>query len=142
MATATAMAIRGWQLDDGNWTTMMGQQRCDDDGWPATLDCTSIVSPLLPLRCSPNCTDLFALMLHWHHHRHCTGVVAPFNLACLRCCASVVTLVTLALLPLVRWHYHPHCRGLFVFVVLALCSSFAGIFTLVELACTKARTTW
>jgi hypothetical protein len=81
-----------------------------------------IVSPLLPLHCSPYHTDLFALMLHWRNHRHCTGVVAPVNLACLRCCASVVALVTLALLPLVRWHYCPHCASLFALVVLALCS--------------------
>jgi hypothetical protein len=110
--------------------------------WPHCQDCTGIVLPLLPLHCSPYHADLFALMSHWHCHRHGTGVVAPVNLACLRCCASVVTLVTLALLPSVRWHYHPHCAGLFALVVLALCSLFAGVFTLVELACTKPWTTW
>jgi hypothetical protein len=74
--------------------------------WCHCQDCTGVVSPLLPLRCSPYCTDLFALMLHRRHHRHCTGGVAPINLACLRCCASVVALVTLASLPSVRWHYY------------------------------------
>ncbi len=59
-------------------------------------------------------------MPHWRHHRHCIGAVAPFNLAYLRCCGSVVALVTLALLPLVRWHYRPHRAGLFALVVLAL----------------------
>ena len=90
--------------------------------WYHCQDCTGIVSPLLPLRCSPNRADLFDLMSHWRHHHHCTGAVAPFNLAYLRCCASVGALVTLALLPLVRWHYRPHCAGLFALVVLALCS--------------------
>jgi hypothetical protein len=27
MSMTTRAAIRGWQLDDGNWTTTMGQQR-------------------------------------------------------------------------------------------------------------------
>ncbi len=90
--------------------------------WHHCQDCTGIVSPLLPLCCSPDCTDLFALMSCWRHHRHCTGAVAPFNLAYLHCCGSVVALVTLALLPSVRWHYHPHHAGLFALVVLALCS--------------------
>ncbi len=90
--------------------------------WHHCQDCTGIVSPLLPLHCSPNRADLFALMLHWHHHRHCTAAVAPFNLTYLRCCGSVVALVTLALLPSVRWHYRPHRAGLFALVVLALCS--------------------
>jgi uncharacterized membrane protein len=90
--------------------------------WRHCQDCTGVVSPLLPLHCSPYCTDFFALMSHWRHHRHCTGVVAPVNLACLRCCASVVAFVTLAFSPSVRWHYRPHCAGLFALVVLALCS--------------------
>ncbi len=90
--------------------------------WHHCQDCMGIVLPLLPLLCCPNCADRFALMLHWRHHRHCTGAVAPFNLAYLRCCASVVFLVTLALLPSVRWHYRPYCAGLFALVVLALCS--------------------
>jgi hypothetical protein len=90
--------------------------------WCYCQDCTGIVSPLLSLHCSPYCADLFVLMSHWHHHRHYTRVVAPVNLACLRCCASVVALVTLALLPSVRWHHCPHCAGLLTLVVLVLCS--------------------
>ncbi len=85
-------------------------------------DCMGIVLPMLPLRCSLYCADLFALMLHWRHHHHYTSVVAPVNLACLRCCASVVTLDTLALLPSVHWHYCPHCAGFFALVVVALCN--------------------
>jgi hypothetical protein len=42
MAMATAMVIWGWQLDDGNRTTMMGQQWCDEDGLPAT--CRTLAS--------------------------------------------------------------------------------------------------
>jgi hypothetical protein len=45
MATATATAIRGRQLGDGDWTTMMGQQRCDDDGWPATCRTLASAAP-------------------------------------------------------------------------------------------------
>ncbi len=90
--------------------------------WRQCQDCTGIVLSLLPLCCSPYHADLFALMSHWHHHRHYTCAVAPVNLACLRCYTSVVALVTLALLPLVCWHYCPHCAGLFALVVLALCS--------------------
>ena len=90
--------------------------------WRHCQDCTGIVLPLLPLCCSPYRADLFALMLHWCHYPHYTGVVAPINLACLHCCASVLALVTLALSPSVRWHYCPHCAGLFALVVLALCS--------------------
>jgi hypothetical protein len=90
--------------------------------WCHCQDCTGVVLPLLPLCCSPYGADLFALMSHWHHHRHYTSVVAPVNLACLRCCASVVALDTLALLPSMRWHYCLHCAGLFALVVFALCS--------------------
>ncbi len=90
--------------------------------WRHCQDCMGIVLPLLPLCCSPYCINLFALMLHWRHHHHYTSVVAPVNLACLRCCACVIALVTLALSSSVRWHYHPHCTGLFALVVLALCS--------------------
>ncbi len=63
--------------------------------WCHCQNCTGVVSPLLPLRCSPYYADLFALMLHWRHHCHYTDVFAIVNLACLCCCASVVTLVTL-----------------------------------------------
>jgi hypothetical protein len=67
--------------------------------WCHCQDCTGIVLPLLPLHCSPYCADLFALMSHWRHHRHCTGVDALVNLACLRCCASVVAVVALLCCP-------------------------------------------
>jgi hypothetical protein len=67
--------------------------------WCHCQDCTGIVFPLLPLRCSPYYADLFALMSHWHHHCHCTGVDALINLACLHCCASVVAVVTLNCCP-------------------------------------------
>jgi hypothetical protein len=87
--------------------------------WRHCQDCIGVVLPLSPLRCSPYFADLFALMSHWRLHPHCTSVVAPVNLARLRCCTSVVALVTLALSPLVRWHYHPHRAGLFALVVLA-----------------------
>jgi hypothetical protein len=45
MAMATAMAIRGQQLGSSNWTTMMGQQWCDDDGWPATCRMLASAAP-------------------------------------------------------------------------------------------------
>jgi hypothetical protein len=40
-------ALRGWQLDDRNWTTTMGRQQCDGDGWPAT--CRMLVSAVPPI---------------------------------------------------------------------------------------------
>jgi hypothetical protein len=79
--------------------------------WCHCQDCMGIVLPLLPLRCSPYCTDLFALMSHWRHHRHCTGVDALVNLACLRCCASVVAVVTL--------HCCPWCAGIIALIAQA-----------------------
>jgi hypothetical protein len=79
--------------------------------WRHCQDCTGIVSPLLPLRCSPYCADLFALMLHWRLHRHYTGVVAPVNLVYLCCCASV--------LPLSHWHCCPWCAGFITLIAQA-----------------------
>jgi hypothetical protein len=60
--------------------------------------------PLLRNHCYPYYADLFVLTLHGHHHHHCTGIVAPVELACLCCCTGVVALVRLALLPSVLWH--------------------------------------
>ncbi len=79
--------------------------------WHHCQDCTGIVSPLLPLRCSPNRSDLFALMSHWRHHHHCTGAVAPFNLA--YCAVAVVSL------PLSHWHCCPWCAGIIALIAQA-----------------------
>jgi hypothetical protein len=48
MATAMVMAIQGWQLGDSDWTTMMGQQQCDDDGWPVT--CRTLASAAISIQ--------------------------------------------------------------------------------------------
>ncbi len=84
---------------------------CCNYGIVALVALAPIVSPLLLLCCSPYRTDLFALMSHWHHHRHCTGVVAPVNLACLRCCASVFALATL--------NFCPRCTGIIALIAQA-----------------------
>jgi hypothetical protein len=127
----------------------MRRHLCRYQDGVVTPHCTGTIAniawallPLLHQLCCLYCADLFALTLHEHHHSHCTGVVAPVDLACLRCCTGVIALVTLALLPLVHWHYPPCCAGLFALVVIALCSRFSGVFALVELACTKPQTTW
>jgi hypothetical protein len=108
----------------------------------AIANITWALLPSLHWRCCLHCTYLFALTLHEHRHRHCTGVVAPIDLACLHRCAGVIALVTLVLLPSMSWHYCPCCAGLYALVALALCSWLPGVFTLVELACTKPQTTW
>ncbi len=47
-ATATAMAIQGRQLNNGDWMTTMGRLRCDDDGQPAT--CRMLASAVPPIQ--------------------------------------------------------------------------------------------
>jgi hypothetical protein len=44
-ATAMATAIQGRQLGNSNRMTMMGQQQCDDDGWPATCRTLASAAP-------------------------------------------------------------------------------------------------
>jgi hypothetical protein len=58
MAMATVMAIQGRQLDNGNWTTMMGQQQCDEDGWPATCRTLASAAPFIQSNNQLKCTVL------------------------------------------------------------------------------------
>jgi hypothetical protein len=47
LSMKTTAALWGWQLDNGNWTTAMGQQQCDGNGWPAT--CRMLASAAPPI---------------------------------------------------------------------------------------------
>jgi hypothetical protein len=47
LSMKTTAALQGWRLDDGNWTTTMGRQQCDGNGWPAT--CRTLASAAPPI---------------------------------------------------------------------------------------------
>ncbi len=47
LSMKTTAALQGRRLDDGDWTTTMGRQQCDGDGWPAT--CRTLASAAPPI---------------------------------------------------------------------------------------------
>ncbi len=76
-------------------------------------DCTGVVSPLLPLRCSPYRADLFALMSYWRH-TVITPVLLPPPPSTVHVCAVALVSSSLS-----HWHCCPWCAGIFVLIAQA-----------------------
>jgi hypothetical protein len=79
--------------------------------WLHGQDCTGVVLPLLPLRCSPYCADLFALS--------CIGVITVITPVLLPPLTWHVCTVALVLLPLSHWHCCPQCAGIIALIAQA-----------------------